>query len=85
MAIINFLFWNLKERPIADLVCSLCANRKVDVAVFAECGMPPDELADRLSSLTGRSYRVTDSRSPRLVVLVNESATTCDEFYLNAT
>ncbi len=85
MAIVNFLFWNLKERPITDLVCSLCANRQVDVAIFAECGVPPDELADRLSNLTGMSYRVTDSQSPRLVVLVNESVVSCDEFYVNAT
>ncbi len=85
LAIVNFLFWNLKERPITDLVCSLCANRQVDVAVFAECGVPPDELAGRLSSLSGMTYRTTDSRSHRLVVLVNESAVACDEFYVNAT
>lgn len=83
LAIVNFLFWNLKERPITDLVCSLCANRQVDVAVFAECGVPPNELADRLSSLTRMSYRVVESASRRLVVVVNESAATCDEFYVN--
>lgn len=85
MAIVNFLFWNLKERPITDLVCSLCANRQVDVAVFAECGVPANELAERLSSITGVTFRVTDSRSSWQVVLVNESASECDEFYVNAT
>lgn len=85
MAIVNFLFWNLKERPIADLVCSLCSDRKVDVAVFAECGIPPDELADRLSSQTRRPYRVIESTSCRLVVVVNEAAAMCDEFYVNGT
>jgi hypothetical protein len=85
LAIVNFLFWNLKERPITDLVCSLCANRQVDVAVFAECGVPPSEFAERISNLTGITYRVTDSQSHRLVVLVNESAVECSEFYVNAT
>ncbi len=46
----NILFWNLKRRPILDLVAALAAEKEADLVVLAEAAEPPVSVTHALAS-----------------------------------
>ncbi len=41
---INFLFWNIKRKPLATVVSSLVLNHEVDILILAECDIDSSVL-----------------------------------------
>jgi hypothetical protein len=52
---LNFLFWNLNRRTLADHLVSLTVHHDLDFVFLAECTIPPRLLVDRLST-RGKTY-----------------------------
>lgn len=73
----NFLFWNIKQNRIEDIIASVARRHEVDVLILAECTIPvgvmltalnPESESEHLFHLTvgGRCKRITIyTRLPR--------------------
>ena len=46
---INFLFWNLRGKPLKEHVTTLCREHEVDILILAESNIPREELLDMLN------------------------------------
>ena len=63
---LNFLFWNIKQKPIAPLISQLARERRVDILVLAECTIDPMVLLGELNQhgtddfLFSDGFSVTD-------------------------
>src|SRR5579859_448572 len=44
-----FLFWNINEKPIEDLISIAARENSVDVLMLAECNISPTRLQLRLN------------------------------------
>jgi exonuclease III len=53
---INFLFWNLKNKRLEPIIAKLALKYEVDILMFAECIIIPDELVSILNKSTGNIY-----------------------------
>jgi hypothetical protein len=63
----NFLFWNLGQRPLADLVADACRENDVDVLLLAECTVSFEQLLAAFQE-RGLPYQLTDSANRRVIV-----------------
>ena len=50
MAKTTFLFWNMGNKPLLDLVTALAYEHRVDVLMLAECPLPRPALLDGLNT-----------------------------------
>lgn len=54
----KFLFWNLKRQPLQKRIARLALMHRVDVLIFAECVIPPEELLVELNSREVAEYQL---------------------------
>lgn len=67
---LRFLFWNLRKRPIIDVVGTIVADRAIDVVLLAEVPTSPAILAAELSREAQRPYSWVISPSQRISIYV---------------
>ncbi len=46
----KFLFWNLNQRDLPELVCGLARQEQIDVFILAECGTEPWRMVEALNA-----------------------------------
>ncbi len=63
------LFWNIRQRPLLNLVGELVREHSVDVVVLAECRESPEVVQEALQSSCDRRFFIPDARPSRLVVV----------------
>lgn len=56
-----FLCWNLKKRPLHQLVAELVRSKQVDVVVLLECTVSVAEVLKALNAATGEIFHYSDS------------------------
>lgn len=63
------LFWNIRRRPLLNLVGELVREHSVDVVVLAECHESPESVRETIQSTCGRRFFLPDARPSRLVLV----------------
>jgi endonuclease/exonuclease/phosphatase family metal-dependent hydrolase len=46
---VTFLFWNIRKRPLQNLILALAKDNQVDVIMLAECHLPEQVLLETLN------------------------------------
>jgi hypothetical protein len=46
---VNFLFWNIKNKSLEDIIASIAINRRIDVIMLTECAMDPVIILKKLN------------------------------------
>jgi hypothetical protein len=64
---LTFLFWNLRNNPIQDLVARLAQRHDVDVLILAECSISPVAMLPALNAKSGQWF-LPYSNSERITV-----------------
>jgi hypothetical protein len=64
----NFLFWNLNKKPIAQLIATLAFEQSIDVLILAECSIGISTLLTALNANEAANYSLAFSPSKRLLV-----------------
>jgi len=63
---INFLFWNLRGKPLKEHVTTLCREHEVDILILAESNIPQAELLDMLNKNEVSKFEVPYNSSKKL-------------------
>ncbi|HKV41841.1 MAG TPA: endonuclease/exonuclease/phosphatase family protein [Blastocatellia bacterium] len=66
---ITFLFWNLNDRPIAELVARLTKEHDVDVLILAECSISIADILNALNQGRGTGYHFSEGNCERITIL----------------
>jgi hypothetical protein len=54
---ISFLFWNLNQNSLQEIVSRLAARHEVDVLMLTECSIEPNELLTNLNQQDKPKYQ----------------------------
>jgi hypothetical protein len=49
---ITFIFWNLKNKSLENVIARIAKTHNVDIFIFAECAFPPERLLSVLNAET---------------------------------
>ncbi|MDM8551509.1 endonuclease/exonuclease/phosphatase family protein [Desulfobacterales bacterium HSG2] len=63
---INFLFWNLRGKPLKEHVTTLCREHEVDILILAESNIPQAELLDMLNKNEVSKFEAPHDLSKKL-------------------
>lgn len=66
---LSFLFWNLRNRPLAERVARMATCHDVDVVMLAECGVAPGDLCEALTQAGGAAFHLPYTVAKKLVVV----------------
>jgi hypothetical protein len=61
----NFLFWNIKQNRIEEIIASIARRHEVDVLILAECRIPVDAMLAALNSESEHLFHLTNGVGAR--------------------
>lgn len=65
----NFLFWNIKQNRIEDIISSVACRHEVDVLILAECKIPVGAMLTALNSGSQHLFHLTNGgRCKRITI-----------------
>jgi exonuclease III len=66
--VVKFLFWNLNRKPLQKIVADLAKAHDVDVLIFVECDIPPNEMLLALNESVQTQFHFPFSNSEHTVI-----------------
>ena len=81
---LNFVFWNIDERPIESLLAQLVHEHSIDVLCLAENASDPSKILAEIKSTTGSDFIYPDSDTPKIDIFCRSPSLGLNEVYADA-
>lgn len=64
----TFLFWNLKRKPLQNIIANLAIRHQIDIIILAECIIAPSVLLKALNPLQVADYHYSPDRCQKIQI-----------------
>jgi hypothetical protein len=66
---LTFFFWNLKKRPLQDMLAEAAREHSIDIFVLAECTIPVNTLIRKINSAKTGVYSIAYSPTRKVLFI----------------